>query len=185
KDLIGTFVATDTGAHEIAEIHFGDFEVLIKKLPGDNAEHNLIRGHWYKNGRRAILEGTPNSEDKLTPFVFLSKNKVRYRNTVLVRAKGPTSLDTLVMVGYGTYIAHDSHSVSKSVSFTEGRMTMSFKNCKTKHGPWTVNKFDTNNIYGKLEDENNKESFPVHIQKLSDTSLNINCVKFDKKHNKS
>ncbi|KAJ9071184.1 hypothetical protein DSO57_1039529 [Entomophthora muscae] len=202
KDLIGTFKAVGPGRHELAEIHFGLNEVLIKRKEGSNVGSNVIMGHWYTSGEEAVIwEGKPGSEDqkariedptkdpskvpKMDPTKVHNKihlevntvDTITYHCTTFVRTKKPTDLDTLAMVRYGRYVASASKSTISRAVFTEGEMALVYNpKLKTpdKYGKWEVKVFDKDSVDGILTDEKTQEKVKVHIEKQSENKLEIN-----------
>ncbi|KAJ9083704.1 hypothetical protein DSO57_1032076 [Entomophthora muscae] len=203
EDLIGTFKAVGPGRHEFAEIHFGLNEVLIKRKEGSNVGSNVIMGHWYTSGEEAVIwEGKPGSKDQKARIENLTKdpskvpkmyptkvdNKlhlevntvdtITYHCTTFVRAKKPTDLDTLAMVRYGRYVASASKSTISRAVFTEGKMALVYNpelQTPNKHGKWEVKVFDKDSVDGILTVKKSQEEVKVHIEKVSENIITINC----------
>ncbi|KAJ9056435.1 hypothetical protein DSO57_1033092 [Entomophthora muscae] len=175
SDIYGTFVASDSGCRDATELFFGPNEVFVKRHCSQGVENSLFRGHWYRSGLSAILEGSPSQRDASVPFEFITRDSIRFGNSLLTRTSQATSIDTLAMVGYGYYAATDPSSNFKRALFTEGRMTMFFTG-NTLHGPWNITSYSANQVAGVLL---LPIPTPVHITKMSPTSLCINGIDFD------
>ncbi|KAJ9067573.1 hypothetical protein DSO57_1037776 [Entomophthora muscae] len=177
RDIHGTFVSTNVSCSEVSEIHFGSNEVLVKKFPACHTGTELFRGHWYKANHATILEGGLDRNDQQVPLIYISKDRIKYHYTDFIRANTATSLDTLAMLGYGYYAARSATSAFKRILFHESEVTLFFSD-SVKHGPWSVTNFSSNSVQGTIYQDEVTEL--ITINKVSNTSLEINSTIFDK-----